>query len=160
MTSITLNCSFLGPDVTTVFPVEALLEENVGKLQQHIKGVWKGDSKLDQIAAPRLVIWKVSNTAQLIHHHEYVAPHSQLKDPLPRRHIVATLGGVVNGEEISGAFELDPMNLLSRYFPGPPVGEMLHLVVKGWYQSSAPACPRTLICCRTSADYYTIVQSQ
>ena len=158
MTSITLNCSFLGPDVTVVFSVKALLDENVGQLKRFIKNEW--ERELDQITAPRLVIWKVSDTAQLIRHHEYIAPRSQLKDPLPRGHIVATLGRVVNGEEIPGAFELDSMNLLSRYFPEPPVPEMLHLVAKCWYQSSAPACPQTLICCYTSANYYTVFQSQ
>ena len=128
MTSITLNCSFLGPDVTVVFSVKALLDENVDQLKRLIKNEW--ERELDQITAPRLVIWKVSDIAQLIRHHEYIAPRSQLKDPLPRGHIVATLGRVVNGEEMSGAFKLGPMELLSRHFPEPPVPGMLHLVVQ------------------------------
>ena len=139
--SITLNCSILGPGVTAVFSVEALLHDNVGKLKRLIKN--ELGHELNRIAAPRLVIWKVSDTAQLIHHHEYITTRSQLKDPFPRGRIVAALEGVVNGEEISGAFELDPMKLLSGYFPEPPVPEMLHLVVKCGYRSSAPFCPNT-----------------
>ena len=67
----------------------------------------------------------------------------QLNDPLPRERIVTTLEGVVNGEEISGALKLDPMKLLSRYFPEPPVPGMLHLVVQltGEYQPYCLAPP-------------------
>ena len=63
-----------------------------------------------------------------------------------------TLEGVVNGEEISGALKLDPMKLLSRYFPEPPVPVMLHLVVQltGEYQPYCLAPLLQSICCHTS----------
>jgi hypothetical protein len=87
-----------------------------------------------------------------------MATRLQLGDPLSRERILARLKGVVNGEEIPKAFELDPMKLLLGYFPKPPVPEMLHLVVKCGYQSSAPSCPKPLICCHTSANPYAIFQ--
>ena len=45
----------------------------------------------------------------------------QLNDPLQRECIVIILEGVVKGEEISGAFKLNPMELLLHYIPEPPM---------------------------------------
>ena len=63
--SISLNCSILGPDVTASFIVEVSLDASVGKLKQLIKEV---ENELNKIDARRLDIWKVSDTAQLIRH--------------------------------------------------------------------------------------------
>ena len=71
----------------------------------------------------------------------------QLNDSLPRERIATTLEGVVNGEEISGAFKLGPMELLSRHFPKPSVPGMLHLIVQlpltGEYQLYTLSCTAT-----------------
>ena len=89
---------------------------------------------------------------------------SQLGDPLLSEHIVATLNGVVDGEEIPKALELAPMKLLSDYFPEPPVQRMLHLVVKGGYHLLRPAQNHwdlhimSLISCHTSANHFAIFQ--
>ena len=64
--SISLNCSILGPDVTASFIVEVSLNASVGKLKQLIKK--EVENELNKIDACRLDIWKVSDTAQLIHH--------------------------------------------------------------------------------------------
>ena len=50
-----------------------------------------------------------------------VVIHLQLNDPLQRECIIIILEGVVKGEEISGAFKLNPMELLSHYIPKPPM---------------------------------------
>jgi hypothetical protein len=59
--SISLNCSILGPDVTEVFPVEVSLSDNVGVLKKLIKKEF--EHELKQVDARRLGIWKVSDTA-------------------------------------------------------------------------------------------------
>jgi hypothetical protein len=64
--SISLNCSILGPYVTAVFLVEVSLNASVGKLKQLIKK--EVENELNKIDARRLDIWKVSDTARLIRH--------------------------------------------------------------------------------------------
>ena len=63
--SISLNCSILGPDVTASFIVEVSLDASVGKLKRLVEEV---ENELNKINARRLDIWKVSDTAQLIRH--------------------------------------------------------------------------------------------
>ena len=58
--SISLNCSILGPDVTAVFLVEVSLDASVSKLKQLIKK--EVENELNKIDARRLDIWKVSDT--------------------------------------------------------------------------------------------------
>jgi hypothetical protein len=63
--SILLNCSILGPDVERVFPVEILLSKTVANLKAAIKQ--EKQPELDHIAADKLDIWKVSESAQRAH---------------------------------------------------------------------------------------------
>lgn len=86
--------------------------------------------------------------------------HLQLGNPLSNEHIVATLQGVVDGEEVPKALELIPMNLLSDYFLTPPVPKMLHLIVKCEYQSSTQVTRIyiSLICHHASAKLVTLFQ--
>ena len=57
---IRLNCSILGPDVTAVFSVKALLHDGVGKLKRLIKKEVE-----NELNTPRLDIWKVSDMRNL-----------------------------------------------------------------------------------------------
>ena len=60
-----LNCSILGPDVGRTFPVEILPSKTVGQLKKSIKE--EKAPELDHIAADKLDIYKVSDSAQYAH---------------------------------------------------------------------------------------------
>ena len=64
--SIRLNCSILGPSVTAVFGVQVSLDNSVSDLKKIIKK--ELEHELTEIDAHRLVIWKVSDSPQLICH--------------------------------------------------------------------------------------------
>ena len=44
--------------------------------------------------------------------------------------MVISPGKISAGDEVPNADKLDPVKRLSRYFPEPPVEEMIHLVVQ------------------------------
>ena len=62
---ILLHCSILGPDVEGIFPVEILRSKTVGQLKDAIKKATA--PKLDHIAADKLDVYKVSDSAQYAH---------------------------------------------------------------------------------------------
>ena len=63
---ICLGCSILGPDVTSSFPVDILPSQRVGHLKKAIKR--EKAPELDHIAADKLDIYKVSDSAHYTYH--------------------------------------------------------------------------------------------
>lgn len=71
----------------------------------------------------------------------------QLPDPISNDDIVKTLGEVLDGANIPDAVRLNPMEKLSYYFPGAPVGGKLHLIIQvpaGEHRPATPSCPAPL----------------
>ena len=67
MDEILINCSILGHDVDSIFGVRILDSTPVGELKKAIKK--EKEPELDRIAADKLHIWKVGDSAQHTHHH-------------------------------------------------------------------------------------------
>ena len=130
MAEISLGCWILGLDGSSVFQVHIARSETVDQLKEAIKE--ENDHALNHIAARQLKIWKVSDRRAvyppLLMCSDTI--HLQLKDPLSSRDIANTFAKIGAGDEVPNADKLDPMNKLSRYFPEPPVEEMVHLVVQ------------------------------
>lgn len=90
--SICLNCSIVGPNVTEVFGVQVLLDNSISDLKKIIKEL---EHELNEINVHWLVIWKVSDSPQPICHHWCIVTPLQLRDPLLSEHIVTTLKGLL-----------------------------------------------------------------
>jgi len=139
--NILLNCSILGRDVGRVFGIRISPSGTVDDLKDAIKG--KVTTKLAHIDALDLDIWKARDPCKLSTLITDAA-HLQLQGPLSSDGIATALGEIVDGANIPGALQLQPMKMLSSYFPAPPVPEMLHLAIQaphpGEYQPLALSC--------------------
>ena len=136
--SISLNCSILGPDVTASFIVEVSLDASVGKLKQLIKK--EVETGRSAILHNLFVIVNTSRT--------YLQPPT----PFFEFTIGDQLKGVINGGSITGTEKLRGTMLLSSYFSGPSVPGTVDLVVQlpltGEYQPLSLAafiCPCALL---------------